>query len=155
MMLTKKEQSLQRKLFKRRSLLASESFLTDRRCIPAGLSKRLPCRLRLHRTCRAASKNCSRRSLLSGAHVRWTPLSERLLDRVCACPICRSDRLVRVLYGEHAEQLQNSNTPTLRDMLTETKHIVIIKIKIKKKILFAFLHFPSFPTMKINKGKKQ
>ena len=84
-------------------------------------------------------------------------LSERLLNRACACPwvVCRSDGLVRVLSGEHAEQLQNSNTPTLGDMLTETKHIVIIKIKIIKKILFAFLHFPSFPTVKINKGKEQ
>ena len=39
-------------------------------------------------------------------------LSERLLNRACACPwvVCRSDGLVRVLSGEHAEQLQNSNT---------------------------------------------
>ena len=38
-------------------------------------------------------------------------LSERLLNRACACPwvVCSSDGLVRVLSGEHAEQLQNSN----------------------------------------------
>ena len=44
-----------------------------------------------------------------------TSLSERLLDRACACPwvMCRSDGLVGV-SGEHAEQLQNSNRQVLR-----------------------------------------
>ena len=39
-------------------------------------------------------------------------LSERLLNRACAClwVVCRSDGLVQVVSGEHAEQLQNSNS---------------------------------------------
>ena len=44
---------------------------------------------------------------------------ERLLDRVCSCPwvMCRSDGLVRVLSGEHAEQLRSPARSPARGVL--------------------------------------
>ena len=102
------------KFFRLSSLLASDSSFTDRKCTPGGWSNDngVGC---AHTEHAEQHQRTAPGGLGYPEHMSDTSLSERLLDRVCACPwvMCRSDGLVRVLSAEHAEQLRIPTSPTI------------------------------------------